>query len=94
MAKFLLPMLTEELAKLELSGAAKDFKTLLQQFVQQVGGEVLEYFVINEQGPDHNKVFTVEARLNSNVIGTGEGKSKRAAEHMAAKQALALFGQQ
>lgn len=93
-AKFLLPLLTEELVKLELSGAAKDFKTLLQQFVQQAGGEVLEYFVINETGPDHDKVFTVEARLNSNVIGTGSGKSKRAAEQMAAKQALELFGQE
>ena len=86
-------MLTEELVKLELSGAAKDFKTLLQQFVQQAGGEVLEYFVVNEQGPDHDKIFTVEARLNSNVIGIGSGKNKRAAEQMAAKQALALFGQ-
>ncbi len=92
-AKFLVPLLSEELSRLELSGAAKDFKTLLQQFVQQVGGEVLEYFVISESGPDHNKSFTVEARLNSNVIGTGEGKSKRAAEQMAAKQALSLFGQ-
>ncbi len=90
---FLLPLLREELAKLELSGAAKDFKTLLQQFVQQVGGELLEYVVIAEKGPDHDKIFTVEARLNSNVIGTGEGKSKRAAEQMAAKQALELFGQ-
>ena len=92
-ATFLLPLLTEELVKLELSGAAKDFKTLLQQFVQQAGGEVLEYFVVNEQGPDHDKIFTVEARLNSNVIGIGSGKNKRAAEQMAAKQALALFGQ-
>lgn len=93
-AEFLLPLLREELAQLEISGAAKDFKTLLQQFVQQVGGEVLEYFVIHETGPDHDKRFTVEARLNSNVIGTGEGKSKRAAEQMAAKQALSLFGQE
>lgn len=93
-ASFLLPLLKEELVKLELSGDAKDFKTLLQQFVQQVGGEVLEYFVIDEKGPDHNKMFTVEARLNSNVIGTGSGKSKRAAEQMAAKQALALFGRE
>lgn len=93
-ASFLLPMLREQLIKLENSGAAKDFKTLLQQFVQQVGGEVLEYFVIDEQGPDHDKIFTVEARLNSNVIGTGKGKSKRAAEQMAAKQALSLFGRE
>ena len=91
---FLLPLLKEELIKLEHSGAAKDFKTLLQQFVQQVGGEVLEYFVVDERGPDHDKMFTVEARLNSNVIGIGEGKSKRSAEQMAAKQALSLFGQE
>lgn len=93
-AAFLLPLLRAELAQLEISGAAKDFKTLLQQFVQQAGGEVLEYFVIDERGPDHDKRFTVEARLNSNVIGTGEGKSKRSAEQMAAKQALSLFGQE
>lgn len=93
-ARFLLPLLKEELVKLEHSGAAKDFKTLLQQFVQQVGGEVLEYFVIDERGPDHDKMFTVEARLNSNVVGVGEGKSKRAAEQMAAKQALSLFGRE
>lgn len=93
-ARFLLPMLTEELARLELSGAAKDFKTLLQQFVQQVGGEVLEYCVVDETGPDHDKLFTVEARLNSNIIGVGKGKSKRSAEQMAAKQALELFAQE
>ena len=91
-SEFLLPLLKEQLIKLESSGAAKDYKTLLQQFVQQAGGEVLEYSVIGENGPDHDKIFTVEARLNSNVIGTGEGKSKRAAEQMAAKQALSLFG--
>lgn len=93
-AGFLLPILREELAKLELSGDAKDFKTLLQQFVQQAGGEVLEYYVTDESGPDHAKVFTVEARLNSNVIGVGNGKSKRSAEQMAAKQALELFGRE
>lgn len=90
-APFLLPLLQAELARLEISGAAKDYKTLLQQFVQQVGGEVLEYSVAKESGPDHDKRFTVEARLNSNVIGTGTGRSKREAEQMAAKQALELF---
>ena len=93
-AAFLQPLLMEELAKLEISGAAKDFKTILQQVVQQAGGEILEYFVVDERGPDHDKRFTVEARLNSNVIGRGEGKSKRAAEQMAAKQALELFGEE
>ena len=93
-AQFLRPLLMEELAKLEISGAAKDFKTILQQVVQQAGGEILEYFVVDERGPDHDKRFTVEARLNSNVIGRGDGRSKRAAEQMAAKQALELFGEE
>lgn len=93
-AMFLRPLLIEELAKLEISGAAKDFKTILQQVVQQAGGEILEYVVVGERGPDHDKRFTVEARLNSNVIGKGEGRSKRVAEQMAAKQALELFGEE
>jgi ribonuclease-3 len=54
---------------------------------------VLEYITVDEQGPDHAKVFTVEARLNSNIIGKGEGATKRAAEQAAAKQALVLFGE-
>jgi len=48
--------------------------------------------VIGESGPDHDKTFTVEARLNSNVIGVGCGSSKRAAEQAAAREALRLFG--
>ena len=60
-----------------------------QQIVQQGEGELLEYVLIGESGPDHNKVFTVEARLNSNVIGKGSAHSKREAEQQAAKEALA-----
>ena len=45
-----------------------------------------------EDGPDHNKCFTVEVHLNSNVIGTGTGKSKKLAEQEAAREALALMG--
>ena len=54
-------------------------------------GERLEYVLVGEKGPDHSKTFTVEARLNSNVIGIGEGASKRQAEQMAAKKALETF---
>lgn len=90
---FLLPLIIPELENLESYGRTKDYKTALQQLVQQAGGEILEYAVINESGPDHMKVFTVEARLNSNVIGVGEGKTKREAEQKAAKVALSLFGE-
>ena len=58
----------------------------------QAGGEILEYFVVDERGPHHDKRFTVEARLNSNVIGKGGGRSKKEAEQQAAREALELMG--
>ena len=70
-----------------------DYKTKLQQFVQAIPGEVLEYVLTDEQGPNHDKEFFMEARLDNNVIGRGRGKSKRAAEQMAAYEALVLFGE-
>ena len=91
-AKFILPYVTEELAHIGTTTDYFDYKTLLQQVIQQAEGEILEYVVTGESGPDHEKVFAVEARLNSNVIGHGEGRSKRAAEQAAAKEALGLFG--
>ncbi len=91
-ARFLLPHIIEELEDAENGGGGKDYKTLLQQIVQQVEGEVLEYVTVGESGPDHKKSFTVEARLNSNVIGKGKGGSKREAEQNAAAEALKLFG--
>ena len=70
-----------------------DPKTELQQLIQQAEGDFLEYFIVGESGPDHNKTFQVEARLNSNVIGRGVGRSKREAEQNAALEALKLFGE-
>lgn len=90
--EFLVPRVKPEIKQFIENGRNKDHKTLLQQIVQQERGERLEYVLIGETGPDHNKCFTVEARLNSNVIGHGVGRSKREAEQMAAKEALVLFG--
>ena len=70
----------------------QDYKTLLQEIIQQNPGERLSYIVVNEEGPDHDKSFTVEVHLNSNPIGHGEGKSKKQAEQQAAKEALGLMG--
>ena len=61
--------------------------------VRQAEGDFLEYVTVRESGPDHSKIFEVEARLNSNVIGRGKGKTKREAEQNAAKEALKLFGE-
>ena len=71
----------------------KDYKTALQEIIQQNREEQLTYVLVGESGPDHDKHFSVEVHLNSNVIGKGEGRSKKDAEQMAAKEALALMGE-
>lgn len=91
--KFLLPFATEEIKQILLRGNTKDYKSMLQQFVQQEHSDVLEYKLVNEYGPAHDRVFETEATLNNNVIGRGVGKSKRESEQNAAKEALILFGQ-
>ncbi len=90
--EFLLPFISEAIAALKPGGFHGDCKTRLQQFVQQNEGDFLEYVTVGESGPDHRKTFVVEAKLNGNVIGRGEGRSKRMAEQAAAGAALALFG--
>ena len=89
----LVAFIEKEIVHIAETGVFIDYKTALQQIVQQASGERLEYAVTSESGPDHDKYFEVEARLNSNVIGRGKGKNKRAAEQMAAKEALVLFGE-
>lgn len=70
----------------------QDYKTDLQEIVQKSPGEKIDYVLIQETGPDHNKRFTVEARINNNSMGKGMGKSKKEAEQHAAKSALTLMG--
>lgn len=70
----------------------KDYKTKLQEVIQKNPEEHLEYVLVDEKGPDHAKEFTVELRLNSNVIAQGIGKSKKSAEQNAACEALKLMG--
>ncbi|MGM9683282.1 MAG: ribonuclease III [Eubacteriales bacterium] len=89
---FLMPFVVREIKKTECDGLHSDYKTELQQLIQQEEGDYLEYVTVSERGPDHNKTFEVEARLNSNVLGTGTGRTKREAEQNAAKAALRLFG--
>ena len=70
----------------------KDYKTILQEIIQQNREEKIQYVLKDEYGPDHDKHFVSEVHLNSNVIGKGEGKSKKEAEQQAAKEALELMG--
>ena len=90
--RFLLPLVEKDLSELISKGIDGDYKTPLQQLVQQTEGDVLEYVLISAEGPDHRKTFEVEVRVNSNPCGRGVGTSKRKAEQAAAKAALKVFG--
>ncbi len=76
----------------EAKPSFKDYKTMLQEIIQQNREESVKYHLVGESGPDHDKRFIVEVHLNSNVIGHGEGRSKKEAEQQAAKEALELMG--
>lgn len=76
----------------EVQATVKDYKTMLQEVIQRNPEEHLEYVLEEENGPAHDRSFVVALHLNSNVIGRGEGKSKKLAEQQAAKQALDLMG--
>lgn len=89
--KHVLRFVQEELRHMEHENF-KDYKTELQEVIQRNPEENLHYVLTGESGPDHDKQFTVEVRLNSNVIGVGTGHSKKAAEQAAACKALELMG--
>lgn len=65
-----------------------DYKTQLQELVQQKRNQVLSYTLAGETGPDHDKQFDVEVSLNGNVVGRGKGSSKKRAEQDAARAAI------
>jgi ribonuclease-3 len=68
-----------------------DYKTALQELVQQKKNQVLAYSLIGESGPDHDKQFVVAVSLNGKPVGQGTGTSKKRAEQMAAQAAIALL---
>lgn len=65
-----------------------DSKTSLQEIIQARGYESFEYVLTGESGPDHAKTFTVDAVLDGSVVGSGTGRTKKAAEQMAAYEAI------
>lgn len=69
-----------------------DYKTVLQEIIQQNPEERIEYEITGERGAAHQRVFTANVLLNGQTIGTGSGKSKKEAEQAAAKEAVSLMG--
>ena len=72
----------------------RDYKTTLQEIVQRRSGQVLTYHMVDESGPDHNKPFLFQVRLNGAPVGQGRGHSKKEAEQAAARDALEKLHEQ
>lgn len=92
-AKFVMSFVSEGIKEYESKPAFRDYKTTLQEIIQMNPEEKVEYILVGESGPDHDKRFEVEVHLNSNVIGRGVGHNKKGAEQNAARQALELMGE-
>lgn len=86
--KFIVDNLKDEIEKATKHVGEKDYKTVLQEELQKNGDVKIQYKIIKEIGPDHNKTFEAEVALNGKVLAKGEGKSKKEAEMQAAKKAL------
>ena len=71
-------------------GVFNDYKTKLQEIVQ-IGNGIVNYVHVKEEGPEHNKVFTVQVKLAGKIISTGNGRSKKDAEQSAAQAAIAVL---
>ena len=87
--KFIVSNLQEAVENSSHSVGMKDYKTVLQEKLQEKGKQVhIEYEIIKETGPDHNKFFEAQVKCNNKILAEGKGKSKKAAEMDAAKNAL------
>ncbi len=86
--KFIIENLKDEIELATKHVGEKDYKTVLQEELQKNGDVKIEYNIIKESGPDHNKTFEAEVKLNGTKLATGIGKSKKEAEMQAAKKAL------
>lgn len=87
-AQFVLSHLQGYLEKAKDGKLGKDYKTMLQEYVQQEGEKQIVYTLLSESGPDHDKIFCMEVRIEGKAYGSGTGKSKKEAEQNAAQVTL------
>ena len=86
--RFILRLFKERLEKAVTQGGEADYKSQLQEYIQAREQQTPAYYVLETEGPDHDRRFTVEVRVGDAVLGRGTGKSKKAAETEAACSAL------
>lgn len=91
--KFILRYLVPEVEKVLADKHRKDYKTMLQEYVQKEHRSYPKYHLLRKTGPDHAKVFWIEVLVNGKSYGPGQGRNKKEAEQQAAKLAWASISQ-
>ena len=86
--RFIIENLKNAIEEASKNVGKKDYKTVLQEELQKRGSVKIEYKIIKEEGPDHNKTFVAEVSCNDKYLATGTGSTKKEAEMQAARQAL------
>ncbi len=86
-------VLLDDAAEIRAAEQRRDYKTALQELIQRAPGPALSYRLTGESGPDHAKTFTITVLLGDKPAGVGSGRSKKEAEQMAARDALARFSE-
>ena len=86
--KFIIDNLKDTIEVASKNIGNKDYKTVLQEKMQIHGNANIEYKILNEIGPDHNKTFISQVSVNGKILAKGEGKTKKEAEMQAARKAL------
>ena len=86
--KFILENIKEQIEFASKNIGTKDYKTVLQEKLQEHGEVQIKYNIIKEEGPDHNKTFTAEVECNGKKLAVGSGRSKKSAEMEAARKAM------
>lgn len=90
--KFILTKLKNNIVDAIKGRLIFDYKTKIQEYIQQDATNEIEYVVDSEEGPEHDKVFYINLYMNGKVIGTGTGASKKEAEQQAAYNGLTQLG--
>ena len=90
--KFIKKFIIRDVDKFQIEPIPVNYKSMLLEYFQENTQSVPEYCIINEDGPDHNKTFTVEVCIKGKSYGTGTGKSKKKAEQNAAHVAVVKIG--
>lgn len=86
--KFIIENLKDHIEIASNSVGQKDYKTVLQEKLQKNGEVKIQYEIISEVGPDHDKTFESQVKCNDKILATGKGRSKKASEMEAAQKAL------